>query len=206
MHLIPDRLHGPGNDPDNIVPAHNDVNSPARVTEQAAIAALRDPANEDKALQYTTTVTYHAAPMEFFPNRIVIHWALCTIDANARLTPTTTVGDWDSQVINAPGTATATGPGGEHLLPLTQASGSEMELIFPTAAGRRLKNAYAREFLTYLPYDLAKLTQVYRILATRGGNTRGYSDNTAQNDITELLLKRNRTVTLNSITYLITEQ
>ncbi|WP_433810839.1 eCIS core domain-containing protein [Flavobacterium johnsoniae] len=203
MHLIADRLHGPGNDPNNLVPADNSVNTPAAQIEQRALNKLRDPANADKVLKYETKVDYHPAPMQNFPSSITIEWQQCSVTPAGQTTPIGSVDRWLSGPINPPPSLTGSSSSGPAILNLRSASITEFTEIFGRGIGRRLQLAYSRRFLSNLPYSQSSLNAVYGTLATEGTNSMRYSSDAAISDFALLTSKNGTTITIGTTTYTI---
>ncbi|WP_223682461.1 eCIS core domain-containing protein [Flavobacterium hibisci] len=203
MHLIADRLHGSGSDPDNLVPADNSVNTPAAQIEQRALNKLRDPANADKVLKYETKVDYHPTPMQNFPSNITIEWQECSVTPTGQTTPIGSVDRWASGLINPPPSLTSSGSSGPAILNLRSASISEFIEVFGRGVGRRLQLAYSRRFLSNLPYSPSSLNTVYGILAGEGTNSMKFSSNVAATDFTLLSSKSGTPITIGTTTYTI---
>ncbi|WP_108802520.1 DUF4157 domain-containing protein [Aquimarina sp. Aq107] len=203
MHLIPERLHGSGTDPDNLVPADNSVNTPASSIEQRALNELRDPTNVDKVLKYETTVDYHPSPLHEFPSHITIEWQKWTVDSSGQLLASIGTPDrWLSSTIDPPPSLTGTGSG-PAVLNLRRATAAEFVEIFGRGSGRRLQLAYSRRFRNQLPFTASILLNIYRTLASEGSNSLRFSDNTSVNDYKVLEDKNGTSITIGTTTYTI---
>nr|WP_315157174.1 DUF4157 domain-containing protein [uncultured Flavobacterium sp.] len=203
MHLVAERLHGPGNDPDNLVPVNNSVNTPASQIEQRALNNLRNPANTDKILKYETRVDYHLTPMQDFPRSITIKWQQFDVTPTGQTTPVGSIDTWPSGPINPPPSLTGSSSSGPAILNLRNASITEFAEVFGRGVGRRLQLAYSRRFLSYLPYSQSALISVYEILAGEGTNAMRYSSNAATTDFALLSSKNGTTITIGTTTYTI---